>query len=51
MIDYGFRAVRASLANMHRFHAESALARGITKALFRVVDVVPPLKGAFLGRQ
>src|SRR5262244_778683 len=35
MIDYGFRAVRASLANTHRFHAESALARGITKALFR----------------
>ena len=51
MTDYGFRAVRASLANMHRFHAESALTRGITKALFRVVDFVPPLKSAFLGRQ
>jgi len=35
MIDYGFRAVRASLANMQRFHGESPLARGITKALFR----------------
>jgi len=51
MIEHGFRAVRGSLANMRRFHAESPLARAITKALFRGVDLLPPLKGAFLGRQ
>jgi 2-polyprenyl-6-methoxyphenol hydroxylase-like FAD-dependent oxidoreductase len=43
MIEYGFAAVRASLANMRRLHAESALARFATKAMFHVADVLPPL--------
>ena len=50
MISYGFTAVRASLKNMQRFHAKGTLARTATKAIFQVVDRVPPLKAAFLGR-
>ena len=50
MIGYGFTAVQASLKNMERFHATGILARSATKALFRVIDYLPPLKGAFLGR-
>jgi 2-polyprenyl-6-methoxyphenol hydroxylase-like FAD-dependent oxidoreductase len=50
MIDYGFRAVCDSLKDMERFHAKSALAHGVTKAVLRVVDHVPTLKSAFLGR-
>jgi 2-polyprenyl-6-methoxyphenol hydroxylase-like FAD-dependent oxidoreductase len=47
MIDYGFAAVRASLANMRRLHAESAFSRFATKAMFRVADVFPPLQAVF----
>jgi len=50
MIRYGFAAVQTSLSNMNRFHAKGTLARTATKALFRVVDSVPPLKAGFLGR-
>jgi 2-polyprenyl-6-methoxyphenol hydroxylase-like FAD-dependent oxidoreductase len=50
MIGYGFAAVQASLKDMERFHAKGALARAVAKCLFRVIDHVPPLKGAFLGR-
>jgi 2-polyprenyl-6-methoxyphenol hydroxylase-like FAD-dependent oxidoreductase len=50
MIGYGFAAVQASLKNMERFHAKGIIARSATKALFRVIDYVPPLKAAFLGR-
>jgi hypothetical protein len=35
---------------MQRFHARGTVARAATKAIFRVVDSVPPLKTAFLGR-
>jgi 2-polyprenyl-6-methoxyphenol hydroxylase-like FAD-dependent oxidoreductase len=48
MIDYGFDAVRTSLADMERFHAEGLLARAVTKATFRAVDHLPPLKAMFL---
>jgi 2-polyprenyl-6-methoxyphenol hydroxylase-like FAD-dependent oxidoreductase len=48
MIDYGFNAVRTSLADMERFHAEGLLARAVTKATFRAVDHLPPLKAMFL---
>jgi 2-polyprenyl-6-methoxyphenol hydroxylase-like FAD-dependent oxidoreductase len=47
MIDYGFAAVRASLANMQRLHAESALSRFTTKSLFRVADAFSPLQEMF----
>jgi 2-polyprenyl-6-methoxyphenol hydroxylase-like FAD-dependent oxidoreductase len=49
MIEYGFRAVRMSL-NMHRVHSEG-IARGFTKFIFRVMNLVPPLKERFLGNQ
>ncbi|HEX7735121.1 MAG TPA: NAD(P)/FAD-dependent oxidoreductase [Ktedonobacteraceae bacterium] len=48
MIDYGFRAVRASLKNMERFHAQSGLARTFTKTVFRTIGLIPPLQGVFL---
>ena len=50
MIGYGFAAVQTSLKDMERFHAKGVLARTATKSLFRVIDHIPPLKGAFLGR-
>jgi 2-polyprenyl-6-methoxyphenol hydroxylase-like FAD-dependent oxidoreductase len=49
MIDYGFAAVRRSLADMERFHAEGALARMMTKAMFRTVNMVAPLRAVFLA--
>jgi len=49
MIDYGFAAVRTSLADMERFHSEGALARLMTKAVFRTVNLVAPLRAVFLG--
>ena len=48
MVDYGFRAVRTSLKDMKRFHAQSGLARMFTKAIFRTMDRIPPLQGVFL---
>jgi hypothetical protein len=46
MVDYGFRAVRASPRNMERFHAQGSLTRAFTKLFFRTIDTVPPLKAA-----
>jgi 2-polyprenyl-6-methoxyphenol hydroxylase-like FAD-dependent oxidoreductase len=50
MIGYGFVAVQTSLKDMERFHAKGVVARAAAKSLFRVIDHIPPLKGAFLGR-
>ena len=50
MIQYGFYAVQTSLKDMRRFHGRNPLARGATKAVFRMVDKIPPLKSLFLGR-
>jgi 2-polyprenyl-6-methoxyphenol hydroxylase-like FAD-dependent oxidoreductase len=50
MVDYGFEAVRDSLRNMERFHAQGSLQRAFTKLFFRTIDAVPPLKAAFLRR-
>jgi 2-polyprenyl-6-methoxyphenol hydroxylase-like FAD-dependent oxidoreductase len=47
MIDYGFEAVRTSLANMRRLHAESTLSRFATKTMFRIANVLPPLQRIF----
>jgi 2-polyprenyl-6-methoxyphenol hydroxylase-like FAD-dependent oxidoreductase len=47
MIDYGFAAVRSSLANMKRLHAESTLSRFAAKTMFRVANVLPPLQRIF----
>jgi len=44
MIDRGFRAVRTWLRDMARFHAESFVARSMTKAFLRTLDRVPALR-------
>jgi len=44
MIRYGFMAVRASLAQMRRLHAESPISRLATKAFFRLADLSPALQ-------
>jgi 2-polyprenyl-6-methoxyphenol hydroxylase-like FAD-dependent oxidoreductase len=46
MIEYGFRAVHMSLENMRRVHSEG-IAREFTKFIFRVINVVPPLRKRF----
>jgi 2-polyprenyl-6-methoxyphenol hydroxylase-like FAD-dependent oxidoreductase len=43
-IDYGFAAVRASLANMNRVHARSPGKRLATKVFFRLADLSPWLR-------
>jgi len=42
-VDYGFRAVRDSLRNMERFHAQQILTRAVTRAFFRIIDAMPPV--------
>ena len=44
MIEYGFGAVRASLANMKRLHAKSPVSRLATSAFFRLADLSPWLR-------
>jgi 2-polyprenyl-6-methoxyphenol hydroxylase-like FAD-dependent oxidoreductase len=44
MINYGFAAVRASLANMKRVHARSSVSRLATRAFFRIADLSPLLR-------
>jgi 2-polyprenyl-6-methoxyphenol hydroxylase-like FAD-dependent oxidoreductase len=46
MIEEGFRAVSLSLENMERVHSE-ALGKVFAKFAFRLMNVVPPLKGRF----
>ncbi len=50
MIEHGFAAVRASLRDMQRFHSERWLHRLATRAFFRTLDHLPPLKRMVLGR-
>jgi 2-polyprenyl-6-methoxyphenol hydroxylase-like FAD-dependent oxidoreductase len=49
MIEYGFRAVRASLANMRMVHSEG-IGRELTKLSFRAMNLFPSLKGKFTNR-
>jgi 2-polyprenyl-6-methoxyphenol hydroxylase-like FAD-dependent oxidoreductase len=49
MIDHGFRAVRTSLRDMARFHAENRIERTLTKFFFRAVDLVPGLRNAVVA--
>jgi 2-polyprenyl-6-methoxyphenol hydroxylase-like FAD-dependent oxidoreductase len=44
MINYGFAAVRASLAQTKRLHARSPVSRLATKAFFRLADLSPWLR-------
>jgi 2-polyprenyl-6-methoxyphenol hydroxylase-like FAD-dependent oxidoreductase len=49
MIDHGFNAVRATLKNTARFHAEGWIERTLTKSVFRVAGLVPWLRNALVG--
>ena len=44
MIDYGFRAVRASLKAMHRAMPDSRLRLALSRAFLRAADRVPSLR-------
>lgn len=44
MIEYGFAAVRASLAQMKRVHAQSPLKRFAIRTVFRALDTWPALR-------
>jgi 2-polyprenyl-6-methoxyphenol hydroxylase-like FAD-dependent oxidoreductase len=44
MVDYGFRAVRTSLAAMNRAMVENPVKLALSRAALRVVDHVPALK-------
>jgi 2-polyprenyl-6-methoxyphenol hydroxylase-like FAD-dependent oxidoreductase len=49
MIEYGFGAVRSSLANMRLVHSEG-IARGLSKLGFRLMNLFPRLKGRLANR-
>jgi 2-polyprenyl-6-methoxyphenol hydroxylase-like FAD-dependent oxidoreductase len=49
MIEYGFRAVRASLANMRLVHSQG-VKRELTKLGFRMMNLFPHLKKKFTNR-
>jgi 2-polyprenyl-6-methoxyphenol hydroxylase-like FAD-dependent oxidoreductase len=51
MIEYGFAAVRASLKQMERILERSLIKRLTTKAVFRLIDLLPPLRRRMLGPQ
>ena len=51
MIEQGFAAVNASLAEMRRLHARSAASRLLSKLVFRTVDTVKPLQKLFRGKR
>jgi salicylate hydroxylase len=50
MLDYGFRAVQASLEAMKRSMVESRVQSAISRAALRVINHVPPLKRAMFDR-
>jgi len=49
MINYGFAAVRASLTQMERVHAQSRFKRFIAKTVFRLIDLSPTLQKRMVG--
>jgi 2-polyprenyl-6-methoxyphenol hydroxylase-like FAD-dependent oxidoreductase len=51
MIERGFSAVNASLAEMHRLHARSPVSRLLSKLIFRTVDTVKPVQKLFRGKR
>jgi 2-polyprenyl-6-methoxyphenol hydroxylase-like FAD-dependent oxidoreductase len=44
MIDYGFKAVRQSLRAMEQATTDNAMARIMSRAAFRAIERLPPLK-------
>jgi 2-polyprenyl-6-methoxyphenol hydroxylase-like FAD-dependent oxidoreductase len=51
MIELGFAAVNASLAEMHRLHARSRMSRFLSRLVYRTVDTVKPLQKPFRGKR
>jgi hypothetical protein len=51
MIERGFAAVNASLADMRRMHARSPLRRFLSKLVLRTVDTAKPLQQLFRGKR
>jgi 2-polyprenyl-6-methoxyphenol hydroxylase-like FAD-dependent oxidoreductase len=51
MIEQGFAAVNASLAEMHRLHARSPVNRLMARLVYRTVDTVKPLQKLFRGKR
>ena len=51
MIEQGFTAVDASLAEMRRLHAHSRASRFLSRVVYRTVDVVKPLQKLFRGKR
>jgi len=51
MIEQGFAAVNASLAEMRRLHARSPASRFLSKLMYRTIDVVQPLQKRFRGKR
>jgi 2-polyprenyl-6-methoxyphenol hydroxylase-like FAD-dependent oxidoreductase len=50
MIEYGFRAVRASLQAMHQAMPDSRIRQAVSRLFLRAIDRVPPIKRSmFLG--
>jgi len=47
MIDYGFKAVQNSLRAMEQTMTDSAMERILSRAAFRAIDRLPPLKRWF----
>jgi 2-polyprenyl-6-methoxyphenol hydroxylase-like FAD-dependent oxidoreductase len=51
MIEQGFAAVKASLAEMNRLHDRSPVSRFLSRVVFRTVDNAKPLQKLFRGRR
>jgi 2-polyprenyl-6-methoxyphenol hydroxylase-like FAD-dependent oxidoreductase len=51
MIEVGFAAVNASLAEMHRLHARSSVSRFVSKSIYRSIDLAKPLQKLFRGKR
>jgi 2-polyprenyl-6-methoxyphenol hydroxylase-like FAD-dependent oxidoreductase len=51
MIEQGFAAVNASLAEMRRLHARSPVSRFLSKLTYRTIDVAKPLQKLFRGKR
>jgi hypothetical protein len=47
MIAYGFKAVRDSLRAMEQTTSNSAVSRILSRAAFRAIDRLPPVKRLF----
>jgi salicylate hydroxylase len=51
MIEQGFVAVNASLAEMRRLHARSGVSRFLSRLVYRTIDAVKPLQKLFRGKR